>query len=387
MLSMFKKLVRLDLSGNRIQNMEVLSNCKSLKWLSVSDNCLTSLQGIEGLSNLTVLNCSRNKLTSMDGIRSLLQIRALILNDNQIPSICQLEHLSNLNTLVLSRNPIRIVGAALSKVSSLAKFSLSNCQVQDVGILKHCTMLKELRLAHNQLPSLPIGLEENIGLHILDVGNNNLRKWSDVEVLSMLPHLENLNLRGNPVCSQSNYEAEVRRLLPQLQILDGHLLEGATKKQKTNLNLVLAGASKEENTREMDAAIPTKKSKQVKMKKKAETRDKHLNRNEISRKKASMDNEIRISDEQKPFLEPVLSVKSNTSTFKETDERTFTSTHARTHHYPEESDSGVISVADRKKFKFTASSSKQCTRRMGSVFLVSLEESNIGAGGPSSWDL
>lgn len=385
-LGIFEKLVRLDLSGNRLRSVEALSNCKSLKWLSVSGNRLASLQGIGGLSNLIVLNGSRNEITSMDDIKSLAQLQALILNDNQISSIGQLDQLSSLNTLILSRNPVRFLGAALNKVASLTKVSLSDCQLQDVGVLKHCVILRELRLAHNKLCILPKELKENIQLHIIDVGNNCLENWSDIEVLSLLPSLENLNLRGNPLCRGPNYESEVKRRLPSLQVLDGHLLQGISKKRRQKWNAEVPDVRKGENANQSDVAVKSKKSKQDKAKRLAEPDNKRLNLKEDLKKRGSMDTDHKISDEKKPFLELILPRDNDTSRLEETEKKV--PIRSKSGVIPLKAlHSGVVSVAEKKRFKLTNSNSRKQSREKSSTFSVSLEEINIGAGGPSSWDM
>ncbi|CAM6122081.1 unnamed protein product [Calypogeia fissa] len=229
-LEVCERLTRLDLSDNRILTLEGIILCTNLQWLSVSGNQLKSLKGVENLTKLTVLNASRNQLTSFNEVAVLTELRAVILNDNEISTVCRLDRLVNLNTIVLSRNPIRNLGNFASKLLSLKKLSLSHCQVQVLGTsLKRCVALEELRLAHNQLSSLPLELERNGRLSILDVGTNHLRNWSDIQVLGSLHTLVNLNLRGNPLCTDDDYEEEVIKRLPQLQILDGHPLQDLHK--------------------------------------------------------------------------------------------------------------------------------------------------------------
>jgi hypothetical protein len=57
---------------------------------------------------------------------------------------------------------------------------------------------------------------------ILDLGHNYLRQWSDIQVLSSLHELGNLNLHRNPICEEKQYQEKVQELLPKMQILDAH---------------------------------------------------------------------------------------------------------------------------------------------------------------------
>ncbi|XP_028808266.1 leucine-rich repeat-containing protein ODA7 [Neltuma alba] len=231
-LADFKNLEKLDLKLNNLTSLEGLRSCVNLKWLSVVENKLESLEGIQGLTKLTVLNAGKNKLKSMDQVRSLVGLRAVILNDNEIVSICKLDQITDLNTLVLSKNPIRKFGDALAKVKSITKLSLSYCQLETIdSSLVSCVDLKELRLAHNEIKSLPDELAHNSKLLNLDLGNNVIMRYSDLKVLKSLVNLRNLNLLGNPVAANDKIARKIRKALPKLQIFNARPVDKHTKKE------------------------------------------------------------------------------------------------------------------------------------------------------------
>lgn len=390
-LDVLANLVRLDLSHNRLQSVEALSNCKSLKWLSVASNELKSLHGVESLFNLTVLNGSRNQISSMKEVKALGELRALILNDNQIDSVCKLNGLTALNTLVLSRNPISTIGTSLNKVSSLVKLSLSNCELQDLGSLKDLVVLKELRLSHNEISVLPKDVRKNSQLHIVDLGNNCLKVLSDIEVLCMLPCLENLSLRGNPLCSQHSYEDEVKKILPNLQVLDGHPLQSTSKKQHPKERLILPSTARVKKSEEAEDPSSFKKPKQGQKRKKADvgdqrismTEDKKTDLNTIEDDWKHASTVATVSDDEKPFIELIVQGESNnTRGLEERKLERLTDPYRR----PKKGDSGIVSIIN-KKAKPSRTQNDRHDTRAGSVFSVSLEEVNIGAGGPSSWDM
>ncbi|KAL9228601.1 hypothetical protein vseg_004160 [Gypsophila vaccaria] len=225
-LSSFKNLERLDLTFNNLSSLQGLESCVNLKWLCVQQNKLHTLTGIEFLPNLTVFNAGKNKLRSMDEVKHLLKLRALILNDNEIASISGLDQLTELNTLVLSRNPITKIGTSLSKLKSIAKISLSSCQLEAIdSSIKGCTELEQLRLSHNEIQTLPAELSYNKKLQILDVGNNMISRWSDLEALSSLRHLKNLNLLGNPIAEKAKLLKKINKLAPSLQIFNSKRMD------------------------------------------------------------------------------------------------------------------------------------------------------------------
>ncbi|KAF0893774.1 hypothetical protein E2562_029669 [Oryza meyeriana var. granulata] len=246
-LSSFKNLERLDLGYNCLVTLEGLSTCANLKWLSVIENKLVSLKGVEGLSKLQVLNAGKNKLKTMDEVKSLSSLGALILNDNNISSICKLDQLHQLNTLVISKNPIFTIGDALMKAKAMKKLSLSHCQIEKIGSsLTACVELKELRLAHNKIITIPSDLAKNVKILNLDLGNNLIERRSDLEVLSELHYVRNLNLQGNPIAEKDGLAKKVKKLVPNLRIFNSKPIEASSKSKN----------SREENLPMKDADMP-----------------------------------------------------------------------------------------------------------------------------------
>jgi len=46
-------------------------------------------------------------------------------------------------------------------------------------------------------------------LEVLDIGNNFIRDFTDIEPLKFLLKLENLNLKGNPITRADGYKEKV----------------------------------------------------------------------------------------------------------------------------------------------------------------------------------
>lgn len=391
-LTDFANLEKLDLSCNTLSSLEALGSCISLKWLSVVQNKLQSLKGIEGLSNLTVLNAGKNKLRSMDEVRCLISLRALILNDNEIASICRLDQLSYLNTLVLSRNPIHDIGDSLVKVKSITKLSLSNCRVQTIGSsLKYCVDLKEVRLAHNEITMLPAELAQNVKIQILDLGDNLIRNWSDLQVLSSLQQLKNLNLQGNPIAEKAKLPIKVKKLLPNLQIFNAkpierdNIRENSKKKNPSHSkeDPHLDGAADHEAVREVkrkkpDPSLVSKKN----ITSQSEEDNSHIASDleagkKVKRKKPKILDEGKpegIDDGGAPFMELVLSASTGDPTDGSGKKRDVDAIQ------DVKSLSGVVSVSSNKK---KTKSEKGMGHRALDFLLPPAE---IGMGGPSTWN-
>ncbi|EFN57386.1 hypothetical protein CHLNCDRAFT_50903 [Chlorella variabilis] len=231
-LALCSKLVRLDLSKNSLTSLDGVSMNTGLRWLSAAGNELTSLgSALKDLTNLEVLNVGRNQIAGKVAVR-LPALKALILNENRITLVGGLEKCRELNTLVLSHNAVASLGSWLGGCPKLEKLSCSHNQLQELGAaLKGCPMLTELRLNHNQIHALPAELASNTRLRILDIGGNPIASFDDIQVLSRLPQLRSVSLKGCPLASAPGYREGISALLPRLEILDTQRIAERPRKQ------------------------------------------------------------------------------------------------------------------------------------------------------------
>ncbi|KAI8557197.1 hypothetical protein RHMOL_Rhmol05G0317500 [Rhododendron molle] len=84
----------------------------------------------------------------------------------------------------------------------------------------------------NYSQTLPSELVVNMKLQLLDVGNNSITSWSDLKVLPSLVNLKNLNLQGNPVAEKDKLAKKIRKLAPNLQILNAKPIDKSSKNEK-----------------------------------------------------------------------------------------------------------------------------------------------------------
>uniref|UniRef100_A0A8B9H488 Leucine rich repeat containing 56 n=1 Tax=Astyanax mexicanus TaxID=7994 RepID=A0A8B9H488_ASTMX len=127
------------------------------------------------------------------------------------------------NSLILS---VRDLGTTLSHIQVL---SLVRCGLADLDGISSLLSLKELYVAYNNVSDLnQVGMLEN--LELLDLEGNNVDDLSQVQYLGLCGQLRTLSLMRNPVCTcprpdkpevpDYNYRAAVRKLIPQLHVLD-----------------------------------------------------------------------------------------------------------------------------------------------------------------------
>ncbi|XP_061016430.1 leucine-rich repeat-containing protein 56 isoform X2 [Dama dama] len=108
---------------------------------------------------------------------------------------------------------------------------LARCGLADLDGISSFPALKELYLSYNDIWDLsPLCLLEQ--LEVLDLEGNCVEDLGQLRYLQLCPRLATLILEGNPLCLWPgpgpahqvprgyNYRAEVRKLIPQLQVLD-----------------------------------------------------------------------------------------------------------------------------------------------------------------------
>ncbi|KAI5626869.1 leucine-rich repeat-containing protein 56, partial [Silurus asotus] len=174
---------------------------------------------------------SPEKLRTLSGYEDLQQVTSLeMCVDTRQTILGNLGvHLPNLvqlkmnNSLILS---VRDLGITLSHLQVL---SLVRCGLTDLEGLPSLSLLKELYVAYNNVSDLSqvCMLEQ---LELVDLEGNNVDDLVQVQYLGLCGKLKTLTLEGNPVCtcprpgalqvSEYSYRSAVRKLIPQLQVLD-----------------------------------------------------------------------------------------------------------------------------------------------------------------------
>ncbi|GJQ15620.1 hypothetical protein GpartN1_g7411.t1 [Galdieria partita] len=263
-LKFFSSLRGIDISNNLVHDLSFLKDNVDVVWLNVSSNQLTQLNYLEKLRNLEVLNVSHNQLSNLAGIEHCEELRALVANDNKIATLDSFIKLVNLNSLILSRNHLQDI-TAIRSIVTLKKLSCSHNQLRRIPDLSRLVQLTELRLNDNLIDSLPSTLASNRSLKVLDLGHNRIRNKEDLSVLSLLPRLKVLNLVGNPVSLEEDFQSSIIKLCPYLEQLNGKALVVHRKKRKHSLinhsNFHEASISSENQSSQVDELRGSKDSK------------------------------------------------------------------------------------------------------------------------------
>ncbi|XP_060694519.1 leucine-rich repeat-containing protein 56 [Hemiscyllium ocellatum] len=174
---------------------------------------------------------SPSKLRALTKTEDLRQVKVLEMcvdtQDNSLgnfgthlPSLVQLK----LNSSFIAS--VRDLGTSLTKLQVLW---MARCGLKDLdGIPSFCS-LKELYVAYNSISDVsPVSMLEH--LEVLDLEGNNIDDIVQIHFVALCSKLNTLTLEGNPFCSQqnpgipedsnSNYRETVKKLIPHLKYLD-----------------------------------------------------------------------------------------------------------------------------------------------------------------------
>eukprot|EP00043_Microstomoeca_roanoka_P025456 m.8778 g.8778 ORF g.8778 m.8778 type:complete len:482 (+) comp5533_c0_seq1:146-1591(+) len=261
-LSPCVELRKVDLSNNKLAKTNPLGDLPQLSWLNLSHNDLRAIKGLTKVKTLITLNASHNNMPSIQHLVDIPSLKALVVNNNHIKSLDGVRQLHQLTAFVASHNQIEeIDDREFLHLAELRKLSLSHNVLRKVPVLKNCSNLKELRLNNNKITALPGDLVYTGHLCLLDVGNNLIRSFDDIAVLSKMVFLTNLNLKGNPICENKDYTEKILALVPGLRILDGKNLAPKKRKFKPRSKSSEGAATPAEGGSTENGENPVKKAK------------------------------------------------------------------------------------------------------------------------------
>jgi Leucine-rich repeat (LRR) protein len=169
----FKQLEDLDVSSNSLENLYALAYYQNLKSLDISYNKPEDIYPLRDLKKLEKLNLAHIETEDFDIVSDLKGVKDLNLSDNNLTSVSFLKENKNLTTLNLRTN-----------------------KLSDISKLNELTNLKELDIADNEISDITV-LKNMKSLEVLDISSNNI---ADYKVLFGLKNLKKL------VVSDINFE-------------------------------------------------------------------------------------------------------------------------------------------------------------------------------------
>jgi len=159
--------------------------------------------------DVTTLRIDFQNILKIDNLISFKNLTKLQLDNNLIEAIEGLGHLTQLQWLDLSFNNIE--------------------KIEGLDTLVHLT---DLSLHHNQIHKLE-GMDKLTKLDVLSIGDNQLETLEGAPVLYLrqFKKLRSINMSGNAMCDDPNYEAYVVAFLPNLRYVDWRRISDETRTQ------------------------------------------------------------------------------------------------------------------------------------------------------------
>ncbi len=255
-------LEKLNLKGNNISDISVLSELTSMKELVIENNQINDIAALSDCKGLALLEAGDNKISDLSPLGTLAGLKNLRVENNRIKDIAALHNLNALELLDIRENQITDLGplkenkkdlklyidieqfaaltddmvgltgvtklnieafkeyvakrydvGRLAEMEWLVQLSMEDVQIQDSGFVSSLTELKYLSLCNAGLSELPPvgGLK---GLEVLVLRDNEISSVADMPELPALYYLG--------LCRNKMKDLEGLDKLPVLEELDLH---------------------------------------------------------------------------------------------------------------------------------------------------------------------
>ena len=196
------ELTSLNLSDNKISELDFLSSLKKLSSLDLSNNKISDISPLKKLSSIRTLHLDGNEIKDFSPLYGLDSLSMLTIGDMDIKQ-SQLKKLKEElpDCIIYSddakEDVIEIKLGGKTFDNNVTELDLSGCDVHDISLLSVCTKLKKLDLSDNSISDIS-ALVDIPELAELDLSNNRI---SDISPLMSVSKLTYLNLAGNRIKS------------------------------------------------------------------------------------------------------------------------------------------------------------------------------------------
>lgn len=197
-LQAFPRLIRLNLTHNRIIDISPLIHLRNLVEVVLAFNQIEDISPVSNLWNLVKLDLSGNKISDISAISMLTGLIELDLPRNQIREITALRSLKSLEVLNLVSNPIVDLNP-LNELTDLTRLRLDEIQLEDHSAISKLMNLRGLYFSSSSLSDIN-WLAPLQNLEVLWLFDN---KISSIEPLRNLINLRHLSLQRNQISDLS----------------------------------------------------------------------------------------------------------------------------------------------------------------------------------------
>jgi protein phosphatase 1 regulatory subunit 7 len=217
-----EKLVNVEklyLSSNKISKIENLAHFKKLSCLELGDNKIRVIENLGGLEVLSNLFLGKNKISKIQNLGCLKNLELLSLQRNRLTVMENLDELTSLNQLYISENGITEI-QNLDKNIELTTLDLAQNKIKEIKNVAHLAKLEELWVLFFKL--IECSLIFNFVV-FLQLNDNEVEKWANIDVLVSNKELKTIYLERNPVANESGYRRKIKLTIPWIVQIDATL--------------------------------------------------------------------------------------------------------------------------------------------------------------------
>ena len=194
-------LETLQLGGNNISDISLVSGLTNLTWLELNGNTISDISAVSGLTNLTWLKLNGNNISDVTAVSGLTNLTWLELNGNTISDISAVSGLTNLTWLKLNGNNISDI-TAVSGLTNLTLLYLGGNTISDISAVSGLTNLTRLELNGNTISDIsPVAGLTNLILLVLR--GNSIEDLSPLVANTGLGEGDGIGVDRNPLNSVS----------------------------------------------------------------------------------------------------------------------------------------------------------------------------------------
>ncbi|OMJ10779.1 Leucine-rich repeat-containing protein 48 [Smittium culicis] len=189
---------------------------------------------------------------------------------------------------LISHNEIERIDG-LDKLKSLTKLSASYNKFRQIPKFGENENMKEIKINNNKITFVHESLSNLVNLQVLDLGNNLITNFSQIEPLYKLKKLTNLNLKGNPIANDPEYKKTILENIPELRILDGERFDPKFLSRKEKRKVIDEIKDREEKEKKLGLKPGALKPPHLKKKRKINNMKNQLKNKAESLKKKQKD--------------------------------------------------------------------------------------------------
>ncbi|CAL6040835.1 Leucine_rich repeats-containing protein [Hexamita inflata] len=151
-LENMSQVTELNLGLNMLTDdcLEIIGSMNNLQCLDLSINRLENVDKLKQLGNLRALDLNQNFIKTVDCLESLARLQNLDISYNQVSQVKALENMENMKVLNISHNKINSM-QCLAKMKNIVSLDISFNQIISVEICKDFKMLNDLRTQKNKI--------------------------------------------------------------------------------------------------------------------------------------------------------------------------------------------------------------------------------------------